>query len=107
MRKDMEVKNRIKEILKIVQEVAPGNSVELRMPLYSAIQCVSGSFHSRGNPPNVVEIIWQTFIQLINNPTNLDKFYHQGLISAAGMKVNLKDLSCEISKISSSLRQKL
>ena len=37
MKQDLEVKNRVKEILKIVQQIAPGNSVELRIPPYAAI----------------------------------------------------------------------
>jgi hypothetical protein len=32
MKQDLEVKNRVREILKIVQQVAPCNSVELRIP---------------------------------------------------------------------------
>jgi hypothetical protein len=56
MKQDLQVKNRVKEILKIVQQVAPGNSVELRIPPYAAIQCVAGSVHRRGTPPNVVEM---------------------------------------------------
>ena len=32
MKQDLVVKNRVREILKIVQQVAPGYSVELRIP---------------------------------------------------------------------------
>ena len=32
MKQDLKVKSRVKKILKMVQEVAPGNSVELRIP---------------------------------------------------------------------------
>ncbi|MFM8673388.1 MAG: sterol carrier family protein, partial [Candidatus Nanopelagicus sp.] len=53
MKLDLEVKNRVREILEIVEQVAPGNSVELRIPPYAAIQCVSGSVHRRGTPANV------------------------------------------------------
>jgi hypothetical protein len=37
MKQDLHVKSRVKEILKIVQIIAPGNSVELRIPPYAAI----------------------------------------------------------------------
>jgi hypothetical protein len=37
MKTDLEVKNRVREILKMVQEVAPGKAVELRVPPYAAI----------------------------------------------------------------------
>ena len=72
MKQDLQVKNRIKEILKMVQELAPGNSVELRIPPYAAIQCVSGSVHRRGTPPNVVEMSGDTLIKLVENPTCWD-----------------------------------
>ena len=60
MKQDLELRGRIKEILKVVQKVAPGNSVELRIPPYAAIQCVSGSVHRRGTPPNVAEMSGHT-----------------------------------------------
>ena len=78
MKLDLELKSHIKEILKIVQQVAPGNSVELRIPPYAAIQCVPGSVHKRGTPPNVVEMSGQTLIELINNPSNWDELCHKG-----------------------------
>ena len=104
MKQDLGVKNRIKEILKIVQQVAPGNSVELRIPLYAAIQCVSGSVHRRGTPPNVVEMSGQTLIELVGNPTYWDEFCHAGCISASGTNANLKDLFIQVSKLDSSTR---
>ena len=104
MKQDMEVKNRVKEILKIVQKVAPGNSVELRIPLYAAIQCVSGSVHRRGTPPNVVEMSGDTLMELVSNPTSWDEFCHTGRISASGTNANLKDLFTQVSKLDSSTR---
>ena len=105
MKQDMEVKNRVREILKIVQQVAPGNSVELRIPPYAAIQCIPGSVHRRGTPPNVVEMSGQTLIELVGNPTYWDEFCHVGRISASGTNSNLKDLFIKVSKLDSSTRQ--
>ena len=100
----MEVKNRVKEILKIVQEVAPGKSVELRVPPYAAIQCVSGSVHKRGTPPNVVEMSGDTLLELVGNPTYWDEFCHAGHISASGTNSNLKGLINKVSKLDSGTR---
>jgi len=102
MKQDLEVKNRVKEILKMVQEVAPGNSVELRIPPYAAIQCVFGSVHRRGTPPNVVEMSGNTLIELVNNPTSWYEFCSKGLVSASGTKANLKDLFMKLSKLEAS-----
>ena len=34
---------------------APGASVEVRIPPFVAVQCISGPRHTRGTPPNVLE----------------------------------------------------
>ena len=102
MKQDLGVKNRVKEILKIVQQVSPGNSVELRIPPYAAIQCVLGSVHRRGTPPNVVEMSGNTLIELVNNPTSWDEFCSKGLVSASGTNANLKDLFMKLSKLEAS-----
>ena len=99
MKQDMEVKNRVKEILKIVQQVAPGNSVELRIPPYSAIQCVSGSVHKRGTPPTVVEMSAQTLIKLIEMPNLWEQLCSVGMISASGTNSNLNELFIQVSKL--------
>ena len=105
MKEDLELRHRIKEILKVVQKVAPGNSVELRIPPYAAIQCVSGSVHRRGAPPNVVEMSGDTLIELVGNPTYWDKFCSKGLISTSGTKANLKELFTQVSKLGTSSKQ--
>jgi len=102
MKQDLEVKNRVKKILKVVQEMAPGNSVELRIPPYAAIQCVTGAVHRRGTPPNVVEMSGHTLIKLVANPTYWDEFCHEGLISASGTNANLGDLFTQVSKLDTS-----
>jgi hypothetical protein len=104
MKQDLEVKNRVREILKIVQQVAPGNSVELRIPPYAAIQCVSGAVHRRGTPPNVVEMSGYTLIQLVNNPICWEEFCYRGLILASGTNANLEDLFTQVSKLDSITR---
>src|ERR1700757_261383 len=44
--------------------VAPGASVEVRIPPFAAVQCVSGLRHTRGTPPNVVETDPRTWLLL-------------------------------------------
>ncbi len=64
MKHDLEIKIQVKQILKVIQAIAPGRSVELRIPPYAAIQCVAGAAHRRGTPPNVVEMDAQTLLKL-------------------------------------------
>jgi len=44
--------------------LAPGASVEVRVPPFVAVQCISGLTHTRGNPPNVVETDPRTWLLL-------------------------------------------
>ena len=46
-------------------EDVPGHHVELRVPPYSAVQCVAGPKHTRGTPPNVVEVQPQAFVEAL------------------------------------------
>jgi Bacterial SCP ortholog len=44
--------------------LAPGASVEIRVPPFVAVQCISGPRHTRGTPPNVVETDPRTWLLL-------------------------------------------
>ena len=99
MNRDSEVKSQVKKILKIVEQIAPGKLVELRIPPYSAIQCVEGGTHRRGTPPNVVEMAGETLINLVDDPAKWENFCNQGLISASGASSDLSHLFKEVSKL--------
>ena len=45
-------------------ELAPGRSVEVRVPPFVAVQCITGPRHTRGTPPNVVETDPRTWLLL-------------------------------------------
>ncbi len=102
MNHDLDLKNQVKQILKVVQELAPGRSVEIRIPPYAAIQCVSGSIHRRGTPPNVVEMSAETLLKILNNPVKWQQFCDSGAISASGTNSNLSILFVEVSKLMNS-----
>ena len=99
MKQNLQVKNCVREIPKIVQQVSPGNSVELRIPPYAAIQYVPGSVHKRGTPPNVVEMSAQTLTKLVKNPSQWEGLCSTGLISSSGTNSNLKEIFIQISKL--------
>jgi hypothetical protein len=99
MKQELEIKNQVKTILKAVKKSSPGKSVELRIPPYAAIQCISGVTHRRGTPPNVVEMSAETLIKLLENPSQWQEFCDLGLISASGTNSNLTHLFLEVSKL--------
>jgi len=65
MKQELEIKNQGKHILTVVKKFSSGKSVELRIPPYVAIQCISRVTHRRGTPPNVVEMSTDTLIKLL------------------------------------------
>ena len=97
------MKDQVRQILKLVQKVAPGRSVELRIPLYGAIQCVGGSTHRRGTPPNVVEMSARTLIDLTQSPEKWQEFCEIGLISASGTNSDLSTIFHRMAKLRKSL----
>ena len=90
MTKDPQTAATVKEILDLIKSISPGKSVELRVPPYGAIQCVAGSNHRRGTPPNTVEMSGQTLVRLINEPSLWASLCDSGEVRASGL---LSDLS--------------
>jgi hypothetical protein len=88
--KDPQITASVKEILDLIKGISPGKSVELRVPPYGAIQCVAGSNHRRGTPPNTVEMSGQTLVRLINEPALWGTLCESGEVRASGL---LSDLS--------------
>jgi hypothetical protein len=54
----------VKESLAALAAAAPGRSVEVPVPPFGAVQCISGPRHGRGTPPNVVEADPRTWLAL-------------------------------------------
>ena len=76
----------------MISELAPGHAVELRIPPYSAIQCVEGPKHTRGTPPNVVEMQAETLFLLAQGENIWKSSIENGAIHASGERSNLESL---------------
>ena len=66
--------------------VAPGASVEVRIPPFAAVQCVSGPRHTRGTPPNVVEADPRTWLLLAAGLVPLEKAKATGAVRLSGSR---------------------
>lgn len=66
--------------------IAPGSSVEVRVPPFVAVQCISGPAHRRGNPPNVVETDPRTWLRLAAGMVSVDDAVAAGLITLSGSR---------------------
>ena len=65
---------------------APGRSVEVRIPPFVAVQCVSGPRHTRGTPPNVVETDPRTWLMLVTGLLDFDAAVASGGLSLSGSR---------------------
>ena len=92
MTKDPQITAAVKEILDLIKNISPGKSVELRVPPYGAIQCVAGSNHRRGTPPNIVEMSGQTLLRLIKEPSLWITLCESGEVRASGLLSDLSNL---------------
>ena len=97
--RDPEIMQRVKDILAQISEIAPGHAVELRIPPYSAIQCVEGPKHTRGTPPNVVEMQAEILFGLIAGTIEWNSAISTGAIHASGER---SDLSALFTRLTSS-----
>jgi len=81
----------IKYLLEILHKKVPGNSVEVRIPPFAAIQIIEGTTHRRGTPPAVIEISPEIFIQISLGEITWEKALTQGLIQASGQRTDLTE----------------
>ena len=90
--RDPEIMSQVKEVLAKISKLAPGHAVELRIPPYSAIQCVEGPKHTRGTPPNVVEMSAEVLFEIAGGKINWQDAISDGRISASGERSDLSAL---------------
>lgn len=78
--------------LEEIAELAPGNSVEVRVPPFGVTQCIPGPRHTRGTPPNVVETDAQTWLALVTGRLSWADALADGAIRASGQRADLSAL---------------
>lgn len=76
----------VKESLAALTRLAPGHSVEVRVPPWGAVQCVSGPRHGRGTPPNVVETDPRTWLALAVGRLAWAEAVDSGRLTASGTR---------------------
>ncbi len=75
--------------LRTLAQVAPGRSVEVRVPPFAAVQCVAGPRHTRGTPPNVIEMDARTWLELATGSLLWTDAVADGRIDASGSRADL------------------
>lgn len=72
--------------------VAPGRTVEVRVPPYGAVQCIAGPVHTRGTPPNVIETDAVTWLTLATGELAWDAALAEARVRASGQRAHLDGL---------------
>jgi hypothetical protein len=79
-------------LLEELAERAPGNSVEVRVPPYGATQCIEGPRHTRGTPPNTVEMNPDVWFALATGSLSWSQALAEAKVQASGTRADLSEV---------------
>ena len=82
----------VRYLLEELAEVAPGNSVEVRVPPLGATQCIEGPRHTRGTPPNVVEMSPEVWFEIATGSQSWAIALAEHKITVSGVRASLEDV---------------
>jgi hypothetical protein len=82
----------VRFVLQEFARIAPGKSVEVRVPPHGAVQIVEGLGHTRGTPPNVIELDATTLVALAVGDETWDAAVARGVVRASGTRATLDEL---------------
>lgn len=86
-----QVRAAVKRSLQDLAELAPGHSVEVRVPPHAAVQCIPGVRHRRGTPPAVVETDAATWLALATGRLTWADAVAAGSVRASGERSDLSN----------------
>ncbi|MDZ8276456.1 sterol carrier family protein [Microbacterium aquimaris] len=78
----------VRYLLQLLAEKAPGTSVEVRVPPFGAVQVVEGPRHTRGTPPNVVEISPAVWVSLATGKSSWADAVDTPDLGASGIRAS-------------------
>jgi hypothetical protein len=90
--RDSQILEAVKQSLALLVERSPGRAIEVRIPPYAAVQCGDGPKHTRGTPPNVIEMDAETWLALAKGERTWADAMSAGLINASGVRADLTEL---------------
>jgi uncharacterized SCP-like protein len=85
------LRDAVRALLAELARIAPGRSVEVRIPPFGAIQCVAGPRHTRGTPPNVVETDAMTWLLVATGRLAWRVAVASGKVRASGIRTDLSE----------------
>jgi Bacterial SCP ortholog len=79
----------VRYLLQLLAESAEGNTVEVRVPPFGAVQAIAGPRHTRGTPPNVIEMDAETWIAIATGRQEWGDALAAGRVAASGQRADL------------------
>lgn len=79
----------VKALTRLLAQRHPGRTVEVRIPPYAAVQCLTGPRHTRGTPPNVVEAEPLAWVLLCAGRVEWSELVRTGRVRASGERSDL------------------
>jgi hypothetical protein len=89
--RDPQILEQVKSTLAVLSFKAPGRAIEVRIPPYAAVQCGEGPTHTRGTPPNTIEMDAQTWLALADGQLTWAQALDDGKIAASGVRADLSE----------------
>ena len=89
--RDPQILEQVKSTLALLTTKAPGRAIEVRVPPYAAVQCGEGPTHTRGTPPNTIEMNSDTWLALASGKLSWSEAMNSGAISASGVRADLSE----------------
>jgi Bacterial SCP ortholog len=83
------LRDAVRILLRDLAQRAPGRSVEVRVPPYGAVQCGEGPRHTRGTPPNVVEMDPPTWLRLATGRLTWADAVAEGRVATSGNRADI------------------
>lgn len=88
----LQIATAVRYTLQVLAAEHPGATLEVRVPPFGAVQCLEGPRHTRGTPPNVVEMSPEVWLHLVTGGLSWADALRQHLVSASGSRASLEGL---------------
>jgi hypothetical protein len=89
--RNQQILEEVQSTLALLTAKAPGRAIEVRVPPYAAVQCGDGPTHTRGTPPNTIEMSADTWLALASGKLSWSDAMNSGAIAASGVRADLTE----------------
>lgn len=87
-----ELATAVRYLLEVLASDAEGHTVEVRVPPFGAVQAIAGPRHTRGTPPNVVELDPETWLSLATGGLSWADAVAGSRVAASGSRADLSEV---------------